>query len=91
MYTSFPFYVSREPSIHHQVNDLDLDATGDSNSAFPGVVAGKREAHGTSCAGIIAMEKSNNKCGVGVAYQSSITGTIRYKHHTLNSSARSSI
>ena len=64
------------PSIHHQLNDLDLDAVGNSSSAFPGVVDGKRANHGTNCAGIIAMEKSNNKCGVGVAYHSSITGTV---------------
>ena len=43
-------------------------------SAFPQRVDGERESHGTSCAGIIAMEKSNRVCGVGVAYQSSITG-----------------
>ena len=66
------------PSIHHQLNDLDFDAVGNNSSAFPGLVDGKRENHGTNCAGIIAMEKSNNKCGVGVAYHSSITGTAHY-------------
>ena len=35
---------------------------------------GERDSHGTSCAGIIAMEKNNNVCGVGVAYRARITG-----------------
>ena len=30
--------------------------------------------HGTQCAGIIGMAKDNNKCGVGVAYNSKIAG-----------------
>ena len=45
----------------------------DHGNAFPGEEAGQRVSHGTSCAGIIAMEK-NNECGVGVAYHASITG-----------------
>lgn len=35
---------------------------------------GVRESHGTHCAGVVAMEKGNHKCGVGVAYNSFITG-----------------
>lgn len=31
-------------------------------------------SHGTKCAGIIAMEKNNDKCGVGVAFNAHITG-----------------
>jgi len=34
------------------------------------------EDHGTNCAGEIAMIKDNNICGVGVAYQSTITGSV---------------
>ena len=30
------------------------------------------DRHGTSCAGEIAMAKDNNRCGVGVAYDSNI-------------------
>ena len=30
--------------------------------------------HGTSCAGIIAMEKSNDHCGVGVAHHANLGG-----------------
>lgn len=32
--------------------------------------------HGTRCAGVVAMEKSNNYCGVGVAHQATLTGTF---------------
>ncbi len=32
--------------------------------------------HGTCCAGVIAMNKSNDHCGVGVAYHSTITGGL---------------
>lgn len=31
-------------------------------------------AHGTRCAGEIAMEANNGKCGVGVAFEASIGG-----------------
>ena len=33
-----------------------------------------RSQHGTSVAGVIAMVKDNNKCGVGIAYNCTITG-----------------
>lgn len=33
-----------------------------------------RDNHGTSCAGVVAMTKSNGICGVGVAYESQIAG-----------------
>lgn len=32
-------------------------------------------SHGTLVSGVIAMEKDDGTCGVGVAYQSTITGT----------------
>ncbi len=35
---------------------------------------GDPDSHGTNCAGEIAMEKNNSHCGVGVAYNSQITG-----------------
>lgn len=34
----------------------------------------KRSSHGTRCAGEIAMTANNNKCGVGIAYNSRIGG-----------------
>ena len=33
-----------------------------------------RDNHGTSCAGIVAMAKSNGVCGVGIAYKADIAG-----------------
>lgn len=30
--------------------------------------------HGTTCAGIVAMEKSNDYCGVGVAHRANLGG-----------------
>ena len=63
-----------------QITDRDLNALVDpdndgADNAIPGVDdEGERDSHGTSCAGIIAMEKSNDVCGVGVAYLSRIIG-----------------
>ena len=72
-------YICHLPLIYHwthfhQITSLDLNALTSESSAFPQLVNGTRDSHGTSCAGIIAMEKSNDVCGVGVAYRSSITG-----------------
>ena len=57
-----------------QVRSLDYDYVDDDSNPFPIELSGQREDHGTSCAGEIAMVKDNGVCGVGVAYQSSITG-----------------
>ena len=57
-----------------KISDLDINALNDTDTAFPGEYEGVRDSHGTACAGIIAMEKDNNVCGVGVAYRSSIVG-----------------
>ena len=59
-----------------QLSDMDINVLSCSNDATPEFVNGKRNSHGTKCAGVIAMEKNNDKCGVGVAYKSSITGEI---------------
>ena len=34
--------------------------------------------HGTRCAGEIAMQADNNKCGVGVAYNSKVGGKVNF-------------
>ena len=34
----------------------------------------EENAHGTSCAGEVAMAKDNGNCGVGVAYNSNVGG-----------------
>ena len=53
----------------------DVTNTSSDNDPFPiNDGNGIPESHGTSCAGEIAMEKNNTICGVGVAYNSQITG-----------------
>ena len=61
-------------SLFVQVASLGYDFADDDSNPFPVELSGQREDHGTSCAGEIAMVKNNGVCGVGVAYQSSITG-----------------
>ncbi len=58
-----------------QDSSLQIDAVGNDDDPFPISDAdGNRESHGTNCAGVIAMAKNNTHCGVGVAYNSQITG-----------------
>ena len=60
-----------------QDSSLQLDALDDDGDPFPIINEdGVRESHGTNCAGIVAMTKNNSHCGVGVAYNSQITGTL---------------
>ncbi|KAL5493438.1 hypothetical protein EMCRGX_G014620 [Ephydatia muelleri] len=44
------------------------------SNPFPGETKGKRDSHGTSCAGEVGMTKSNSYCGAGVAYNAGIAG-----------------
>ena len=53
---------------------IQYDFLSRDNDAFPELYEGMRENHGTNVAGEIAMEKGNDVCGVGVAYNSFITG-----------------
>ncbi len=54
---------------------LQYDFVGGDVDAFPeGEFGDCRDDHGTCCAGEIAMIKSNGVCGVGVAYETTITG-----------------
>ncbi len=54
---------------------IQADVVDDDGDPYPIVVDGVQESHGTNCAGIIAMAKNNSYCGVGVAYNSQITGS----------------
>ena len=36
------------------------------------------DSHGTECAGVVSMSKSNGLCGVGVAYNAKIAGMIQF-------------
>jgi len=56
-----------DPNASFDANDNDADP-------FPRYDALNTNAHGTKCAGEIAMSSNNGKCGVGVAYNSRIGG-----------------
>ncbi len=59
----------------YQNSSIQADVVDGDGNPFPDVDGfGSRESHGTNCAGEIAMAKSNSHCGVGVAYNSRITG-----------------
>ena len=64
---------------HTQVQSLQYDFLRRNSFPFPATVDGERESHGTNVAGEVAMEKGNNICGVGVAYNSFITGLVLYR------------
>lgn len=36
--------------------------------------ASSYDNHGTRCAGVVAMERDNHYCGVGVAYEATLSG-----------------
>ena len=59
------------------MKDIQYDFLSRDKDAFPERHEGMRESHGTNVAGTIAMEKGNGFCGVGVAYNSLITGESR--------------
>ena len=63
------------------MSSIQYDFLESDDDAFPATIDGEREEHGTSVAGEIGMEKGNDVCGIGVAYNSFITGyTMRYNH-----------
>ena len=53
---------------------MDYDYIDNDEDPFP---ISSDDNHGTNVAGVIAMEKDNGICGIGVAYQSSVTGNNR--------------
>ena len=53
-----------------QLLDLDVNVQSGEDDALPA----DGDTHGTNVVGVIGMEKSNGVCGVGVAYNSHITG-----------------
>nr|XP_034178755.1 neuroendocrine convertase 1-like isoform X3 [Osmia lignaria] len=56
-----------DPSISYDVNEGDDDP-------LPRYESSETNGHGTRCAGEIAMEANNRKCGVGVAFEASVGG-----------------
>jgi proprotein convertase 1 len=49
-----------------------LDINGKDNDPFPRY--SDENAHGTRCAGEVAMVANNRKCGVGVAFNAKVGG-----------------
>ncbi|XP_060790968.1 neuroendocrine convertase 1 [Neoarius graeffei] len=60
-------YPNYDPDASYDFNDNDPDP-------FPRYDSTNENKHGTRCAGEIAMQADNNKCGVGVAYNSKVGG-----------------
>lgn len=56
-----------DPEISYDVNEGD-------NDPMPRYESTGMNGHGTRCAGEIAMEADNQKCGVGVSFEASIGG-----------------
>ncbi|CAL7950535.1 unnamed protein product [Xylocopa violacea] len=56
-----------DPDISYDVNENDDDP-------LPRYEVRGMNGHGTRCAGEIAMEANNRKCGVGVAFEASVGG-----------------
>lgn len=57
----------QDPEISYDANDEDVDPT-------PRYDVERSNAHGTRCAGEVAMRANNWKCGVGVAFNAKIGG-----------------
>uniref|UniRef100_A0A8B9T289 Neuroendocrine convertase 1 n=1 Tax=Anas platyrhynchos TaxID=8839 RepID=A0A8B9T289_ANAPL len=60
-------YTNYDPKASYDFNDNDHDP-------FPRYDPTNENKHGTRCAGEIAMQANNRKCGVGVAYNSKVGG-----------------
>ncbi|XP_064823845.1 LOW QUALITY PROTEIN: neuroendocrine convertase 1-like [Oncorhynchus masou masou] len=60
-------YPNYDTAASYDFNDNDPDP-------FPRYDSTNENKHGTRCAGEIAMQADNNKCGVGVAYNSRVGG-----------------
>lgn len=56
---------------HTQKSEVSWDFIDNDDNVMP---RRSRDNHGTSCAGIVAMVKSNGVCGVGVAHDSHVAG-----------------
>ncbi|CAL9704229.1 unnamed protein product [Knipowitschia caucasica] len=60
-------YQNYDPAASYDFNDNDPDP-------FPRYDSTNENKHGTRCAGEIAMQANNNKCGVGVAFNAKVGG-----------------
>jgi proprotein convertase subtilisin/kexin type 1 len=71
-----PVHVLQDPDISYDVNDDDYDPTPRYDEALS-------NAHGTRCAGEIAMSANNLKCGVGVAFNAKVGGKLQTRRGTI--------
>lgn len=62
---------------------MSYDANDEDSDPSPRYGDGLFNSHGTRCAGEIAMEANNEKCGVGVAYNARI-GAVRMLDGTVS-------
>jgi proprotein convertase subtilisin/kexin type 1 len=69
-------YVLQDPDISYDANDDDYDPTPRYDEALT-------NAHGTRCAGEIAMSANNRKCGVGVAFNAKVGGKPQGRKATI--------
>lgn len=66
-YTHHDLRENYDAEISYDANDEDVDPT-------PRYDAERSNAHGTRCAGEVAMKANNRKCGVGVAFNAKVGG-----------------
>ena len=59
----------QDSSVSYDYYNRDYDPTPDE------YFGDEPDSHGTMCAGVIGMAKSNARCGVGVAHHARIGGT----------------
>ena len=57
-----------------QDSNSSYDFVSHDNDPTPASSFFYADAHGTKCAGVIAMSKDNGICGVGVAYEAKVAG-----------------
>ncbi len=59
-----------------QISRLSADFVDMDDDVSPSIdpATGRPDHHGTRCAGVMAMARSNGVCGVGVAYKSGVAG-----------------
>lgn len=62
----------KDPEISYDANDEDDDP-------FPRLDEEDSNAHGTRCAGEVAMKANNVKCGVGIAFNAKVGGKKKIK------------
>ena len=66
-YCDFGFNLSQDSNSSYDFVSYDNDPAPESSIFY-------KDAHGTKCAGVIAMSRDNGVCGVGVAHEAKVAG-----------------